>query len=88
MQQASRRKISTHKARRIKIARKKFHEKISFTRRKINLQVSRREKQGATEQKSAHDKFHEQKSTCDKFDVQNQFHEEKNQCNQFQEKKN
>jgi len=56
-----------------------FTNKISFTTRKINIQVSRREKPTCKmylEQVSAQNKFHEQKSAQNKFQEQNQFHDE------------
>ena len=55
---------------------------ITFTRRKINVQVSRRGNSACSkfhEQESPHDKFQYQKSACNKFHEQNQFHEEKNE---------
>ena len=48
--------------------------------RKINMQISRREK-------STCNKFDEQKSACNKLHSQNQFHKEENQCNSFRKRK-
>ena len=73
-----------------KFARHKFHKnnqhatsptnKTSFARKKINLQVLRREE-------SICNKFQEDKSARTKFNEQNQFHEEKNQCTSFMKRK-
>jgi len=57
--------------------------KISYTGRKINVQVSQREKTAFdkfNEYKSASSKFNEQEQTASNgLHEQNQFHEEKNQ---------
>jgi len=55
--------------------------KINFTRRKINVQVSRTEKLTCN-------KFHEQKSTRNKFHKQNKLHEGKISMYKLHEEKN
>ena len=61
-------------------------KKFCFTKRKINIQVSRREKlryNKLNERKSARTKFYELKSARNKFHDQNQFHDMKNEITSF-----
>ena len=63
-------------------------KKITFTWRKIYVQVSRREISRCSkfhEQKLACNKFREHKLACNVFREQNQFHEQKIQCTSFAE---
>jgi len=64
--------------------------KISFMRRNINLQVSRRETNTCKkfhEQKSAYNIAMSKKSTRNKLHKENKFHEKKNQCKSFTKRK-
>ena len=73
-----------------KKALNKFQFKTSFTRRKINGHVLRREKSICHKfykHKSGRNKLHEQKAGRKKFHVQNQFYEEKNQYTSFTNRK-